>query len=74
MINTQLNPGDSFVGSLVNTLDVVAIKKVTARLYDGTTLTFDDRRDLAKILDAVMDRSELVRASDFDGFGGAASA
>jgi hypothetical protein len=37
-------------------------------------LTFDDRRDLAKILDAVMDRSELVRASDFDGFGGAASA
>ena len=45
--------------SAIETNDVAKLRRVMNRLYDGTVMDFDQRRDLAKIIHGVLDNTEV---------------
>jgi len=37
--------------------DVRRLKRLSVRLYDGTVMTYDERRQLAAVIEAIIDRA-----------------
>lgn len=43
--------------------DFDRLDSIKTRLYDGTTLTYDMRRDLAKVMEAILEKAVAIDAN-----------